>query len=77
MPVSRLFGLKLGLARVAGALSRRSGRGGGTTLPGRLLTGVQRLLNVDGYQVFAVDEISGTVALNRQLLNAQFQLESV
>ena len=28
---------KLALARATGALSRRSGRGGGTTLPGRLL----------------------------------------
>jgi UDP-N-acetylmuramyl tripeptide synthase len=28
---------KLALARAAGALSRRSGRGGGTTLPGRML----------------------------------------
>jgi UDP-N-acetylmuramyl tripeptide synthase len=35
--VSVLFGPKLALARAAGALSRRSGRGGGTTLPGRLL----------------------------------------
>jgi len=35
--VSRFFGPKLALARAAGALSRRSGRGGGTTLPGRLL----------------------------------------
>jgi UDP-N-acetylmuramyl tripeptide synthase len=34
---SRLFGPKLALARAAGAISRRSGRGGGTTLPGRLL----------------------------------------
>lgn len=34
---SALFGPKVTLARVAGALSRRSGRGGGTTLPGRLL----------------------------------------
>ncbi|MGH2956021.1 MAG: MurT ligase domain-containing protein [Solirubrobacterales bacterium] len=32
-----LFGLKLSLARAAGRLSRSSGRGGGTTLPGRLL----------------------------------------
>ena len=31
------FGAKVALARAAGALSRRSGRGGGTTLPGRLL----------------------------------------
>jgi len=35
--VSRLFGPKLAIARAAGALSRASGRGGGTTLPGRLL----------------------------------------
>jgi lipid II isoglutaminyl synthase (glutamine-hydrolysing) len=32
-----LFGAKRLLARVAGAASRASGRGGGTTLPGRLL----------------------------------------
>jgi UDP-N-acetylmuramyl tripeptide synthase len=31
------FAAKMALARAAGALSRRSGRGGGTTLPGRLL----------------------------------------
>ncbi len=31
------FKLKLGVARATGALSRASGRGGGTTLPGRLL----------------------------------------
>ena len=35
--MSDLFGAKIALARAAGALSRRSGRGGGTTLPGRLL----------------------------------------
>ncbi len=35
--MSRLFGPKLATARAAGALSRASGRGGGTTLPGRLL----------------------------------------
>jgi lipid II isoglutaminyl synthase (glutamine-hydrolysing) len=31
------FRAKVGLARATGALSRRTGRGGGTTLPGRLL----------------------------------------
>jgi hypothetical protein len=41
-----------------------------------LLAGLQRLLNVDGYQVVAVDETSGTIELNRQLLNKQFQLVS-
>ena len=35
--MSHLFGPKVAIARTAGALSRRSGRGGGTTLPGRLL----------------------------------------
>jgi lipid II isoglutaminyl synthase (glutamine-hydrolysing) len=35
--VSALFAPKVALARATGALSRRSGRGGGTTLPGRLL----------------------------------------
>ncbi len=35
--MSRFFGPKLAIARGAGALSRASGRGGGTTLPGRLL----------------------------------------
>jgi UDP-N-acetylmuramyl tripeptide synthase len=35
--MSDMFGPKLALARATGALSRRSGRGGGTTLPGRLL----------------------------------------
>jgi UDP-N-acetylmuramyl tripeptide synthase len=32
-----LFGAKLGLSRAIGAASRASGRGGGTTLPGRVL----------------------------------------
>src|SRR5829696_6398559 len=35
--MSAMFTAKRGLARAVGALSRRSGRGGGTTLPGRLL----------------------------------------
>src|ERR671931_1284784 len=35
--MSALFSGKVALARAVGALSRRSGRGGGTTLPGRLL----------------------------------------
>jgi lipid II isoglutaminyl synthase (glutamine-hydrolysing) len=35
--VSALFGLKRGLARATGGISRLSGRGGGTTLPGRML----------------------------------------
>ena len=35
--MSALFRAKVAAARAAGALSRRSGRGGGTTLPGRML----------------------------------------
>jgi UDP-N-acetylmuramyl tripeptide synthase len=35
--LSTLFGTKVALARVIGRLSRRSGRGGGTTLHGRVL----------------------------------------
>jgi lipid II isoglutaminyl synthase (glutamine-hydrolysing) len=35
--VSRAFAPKLAVARATGVLSRRSGRGGGTTLPGRIL----------------------------------------
>jgi UDP-N-acetylmuramyl tripeptide synthase len=34
---SRLFGTKVRLARAIGEVSRRTGRGGGTTLPGRVL----------------------------------------
>jgi UDP-N-acetylmuramyl tripeptide synthase len=36
-PTGALFGAKLAAARAVGAASRASGRGGGTTLPGRLL----------------------------------------
>lgn len=41
---------------------------------GDLLAGLQRLLNVDGYQIVAIDETSGMIELNRHLLNQQFQL---
>jgi len=37
-----LFGAKLALSRAVGAASRRSGQGGGTTLPGRLLLRLDR-----------------------------------
>jgi hypothetical protein len=39
-----------------------------------ILVGLQRLLNVDGYQVVAVDEDAGTIEINCQLLEKQFQL---
>jgi UDP-N-acetylmuramyl tripeptide synthase len=38
--MSALFGAKRGLARAVGGFSRLSGRGGGTTLPGRVLLGM-------------------------------------
>jgi PglZ domain len=39
-----------------------------------ILVALQRLLNVDGYQIVAVDEDAGTIELNRQLLDRQFQV---
>ncbi|MGN6257741.1 MAG: MurT ligase domain-containing protein [Solirubrobacterales bacterium] len=36
-----LFGAKVALSRAIGAASRKSGRGGGTTLPGRVLLGME------------------------------------
>ena len=38
MAADAVFAAKVAVARAAGALSRRAGRGGGTTLPGRVLT---------------------------------------
>jgi hypothetical protein len=53
---------------LAQALSQPDSR-----LPG-LLVGLQRLLNVDGYQIVVVDETAGTIEINRPLLDTQFQL---
>jgi len=39
----------------------------------RVLVELQRLLNIDGYQIITVDEESGTIKLDRQLLDKQFQ----
>jgi hypothetical protein len=39
-----------------------------------LLPGLQRLLNVEGYQIITVDESSGMITLDHQLLEKQFQL---
>ncbi|MEA3410188.1 MAG: BREX-2 system phosphatase PglZ [Pseudomonadota bacterium] len=39
-----------------------------------ILAGLQRLLNVDGYQVLSVEEGTETVLLDRELLRKQFQL---
>jgi hypothetical protein len=41
-----------------------------------ILVGLQRVLNVEGYQVIAVDDATGTIEMNRQLLATQFQLSS-
>jgi hypothetical protein len=41
-----------------------------------LPVGLQCLLNVEGYQMVAVDEATGTIELNRPLLAKQFQLPS-
>jgi hypothetical protein len=42
-------------------------------VPG-LIAAVRRILNVDGYAVLSVDDTSGSVVLNRQLLEVQFEL---
>jgi hypothetical protein len=41
-----------------------------------MLVVLQRLLIVEGYQVVAIDEVTGTIELNRPLLAKQFQLPS-
>jgi hypothetical protein len=40
-----------------------------------ILAGVQRLLNVDGYQVLVVDEGTGVVEVQMELLRRQFGVE--
>ncbi len=42
-------------------------------LPG-MLAGLRRVLNVEGYPVLTVDENSGTVRLDRELMETQFDL---
>jgi hypothetical protein len=42
-------------------------------IPG-LIAAMRRILNVDGYPVLSVDDGSGSVFLNRQLLEVQFEL---
>lgn len=41
---------------------------------GGIVSALRRILNVEGYDVLSVDEMSETVALNRDLLDAQFGL---
>jgi hypothetical protein len=42
-------------------------------IPG-LIAAVRRIMNVDGYPVLSVDDASGSVVLNRQLLEVQFEI---
>lgn len=42
-------------------------------LTGQLLT-LRKLLNVDGYPVLSIEDVSDTVSLNRALLETQFEL---
>jgi hypothetical protein len=42
-------------------------------MPG-LIAALRRILNVDGYSVLSVDDASGSVVLNKQLLEVQFEL---
>jgi len=42
-------------------------------MPG-LVAALRRILNVDGYPVLSVDDASGSVVLNKQLLEVQFEL---
>lgn len=58
--------LKLGLAQRLGQPEMR--------IHG-IVAAMRRLLNVDGYAVLSVDEASGSVMLNRELLKVQFDLE--
>ena len=64
-------GGKLTCAALAGRLGVAPLRLGG------ILSALRRLLNVEGYDVLAVDEASDTVELNRELLDAQFGLEAM
>jgi hypothetical protein len=70
---------------VGGVLTALSARGGQMTLAALarqrglpvtrvqgLVAALQRLLNVEGYPVLSLDPGSGTVTLNRELLEAQF-----
>jgi hypothetical protein len=70
---------------VGSVLAALAARGGQMTLPALarqrglpvtrvqgLVAALQRLLNVEGYPVLSLDPASGTVTLNRELLEAQF-----
>ena len=39
-----------------------------------IVSALRRILNVEGYDVLSVDEISETIDLNRELLDTQFGL---
>jgi hypothetical protein len=72
------------LRAVLGALDERGGKLTRPALASRLrmpalrvgglISALQRILNVDGYPVLAVDEASDTIALNLEMLKTQFDL---
>jgi len=43
-------------------------------MPG-IVAAVRRVLNVEGYSVLSLDDASGSIVLNRQLLEVQFELD--
>jgi hypothetical protein len=58
-----------------GALAQKLGEPG-LRMPG-IIAAMRRVLNVEGYAVLSVDDVSGSVVLNRQLLEMQFELNRV
>src|SRR6185312_5341090 len=77
-----LLELEIALARAAGSLSRLAGRGGGTTLPGKLLSTVDpgaldrlaRRLPLGTALVSATNGKTTTCALAAAILGARFRL---
>jgi len=58
-----------------GTLAQKLGEPG-LRMPG-IIAAIRRILNVEGYAVLSVDDASGSVVLNRQLLEVQFELNRV
>jgi UDP-N-acetylmuramyl tripeptide synthase len=77
-----LLPLEIGLARVAGALSRVTGRGGGTTLPGKLLAAVDpravgalaRRLPLGSALISATNGKTTTAAMTASILSPRVRL---
>ena len=60
---------KLSLAAFARAVKTPAARLSG------LITVLQKILNIDGYQILSHDEDSGSIELNRDLLCRQFEID--